>query len=62
MIIDSYFKEMMDGIDMVDIRNILNQNSKNMNSNYRALFKETLQQGVLTVDKNTVSVATTPDA
>ena len=44
MIIDSYFKEMMDGIDMVDIRNILNQNSKNMNSNYRALFKETLQQ------------------
>ena len=56
MIIDSYFKEMMDGIDMVDIRNILN-----MNSNYRALFKETLQQGVLTVDKNTVGVTMVPD-
>ena len=52
---------MMDGIDMVDIRNILNQNSKNMNSNYRALFKETLQQGVLSVDKNTVGVTMVPD-
>ncbi len=54
--IDTFFKEMMDGIDMEDIRNILNQNSKNMNSHYRALFRETLEKGILTSDKNTVRV------
>ena len=58
VIIDAYFKEMMEGIDMEDIRSILNQNSKNMNSTYRTLFKETLQKDILTADKNTVGVAT----
>ena len=54
MIIDLYFKEMMDGIDMEDIRNILNQNNKNQNSNYRKLFEKTLNDDILTADKNMV--------
>lgn len=54
MIIDLYFKEMMDGIDMEDIRNILNQNNKNQNSNYRKLFEKTLSDDILTADKNMV--------
>lgn len=57
---------MMEGIDMEDIRawdraeavrrRVLTQNAKNQNTNYRKLFRETLENDMITYEKNQVGV------
>ena len=65
---DAFFREMMEGIDIDDIKafsfsyplipSLLTKNTKNQNSHYRQLVRETVQQGIITPEKNSMTFDT----
>ena len=68
IVVDAFFREMMEGIDLDDIKaysffpslisSLLTQNTKNQNSHYRQLIRETVEQGIITPEKNPMTFDT----
>ena len=66
--VDAFFREMMEGIDLDDIKafsfsilfiySLLTQNTKNQNSHYRQLVHDTVKQGIITPENNPMTFDT----